>query len=499
MESAPQSSVAQGRFGRMFRNLPVLELASEGEAVGQLQALAARMVKPAEDDRPLDGDDENQNAEIPSGYTYLGQFVDHDVTFDPASSLQRQNDPNALDNFRTPRLDLDSLYGRGPADQPYLYDSDDQSKLRLGRQVSDTDAFAGPDLPRLAPPEARALIGDPRNDENLIVSQLQSVMLRFHNEVVDRVRAEGLPADDVFKESQRLVRWHYQWVVVHDLLRGRIVGPEIVDDILHRDRVPVSKLGDGDPATAPFTTDEIELLRPRLHFYRYKNDPFIPVEFAVAAYRFGHSMVRPSYFFNDFVRGQTQPARTKIFSANLDPANLENLNGGRPLPGEWGFQWKYFFELEAEPGLPQPSYRIDDELVNPLGDLPSPPSPHDMSSLALRNLLRGLRMGLPSGHAVSRAMSIEPLGAEELDLADVAPAFADHAPLWYYVLRESKVRANGRRLGPVGGRIVAEVLIGLLAADPLSYLRVEPNWKPSLGPVAGEFKMPDLIRVAGAA
>jgi hypothetical protein len=498
-----ESSTTRGKFGRMFRNLPVFTLTDEDETIAQLSALAAKMVQPAEDDKPLGEPDEDENPDVPSGYTYLGQFIDHDITFDPVSSLRRENDPEALEDFRTPRFDLDSLYGRGPSDQPYLYRSDDPRKLRLGHEVGE-HPFAGPDLPRLEAPEQRALIGDPRNDENLVVSQLQSTFLRFHNAVVDRVGSEhpGWPADDQFKEAQRLVRWHYQWIVINDFLRKHVVGHEVVDDILRQERFTISRLpASGSPANgdrANFTAREIALRRPRLMFFHWNERPFVPVEFAVAAYRFGHSMVRPSYFFNDFVRGRTEPARTKIFSANHDPNNLENLNGGRPLPPKWGFQWKYFFEVSDEANLPQPSYRIDDELVNPLGDLPDPPPPFDIRSLALRNLLRGVRLALPSGQAVSRAMGIPPLSEGELDLGDVAPAYVGTAPRWYYVLRESGVRAQGRRLGPVGARIVSEVLIGLAWGDPLSYLRVEPNWTPTLGPTPGHFSMPDLIRFTGA-
>jgi hypothetical protein len=156
--------------------------------------------------------------------------------------------------------------------------------------------------------------------------------------------------------------------------------------------------------------------------------------------------------------------------------------------------------VAEEEFLPQPSYRIDDELVNPLGTLPVDPPAPGLESLALRNLLRGVRLGLPAGQTVARAMGIAELTADELDLGEVAPSFAEHAPLWYYVLRESRLRAAGRRLGPVGARIVAEVLIGLLKGDPLSYLRVEPGWRPTLpAETAGDFTMGDLIRLAGAA
>jgi hypothetical protein len=318
---------------------------------------------------------------------------------------------------------------------------------------------------------------------------------------VDHVRQEGGldVGSDVFKEAQRLVRWHYQWIVVHDFLRGHIVGPEIVDDILPPKTYKVSQLpsGSANPDTDPIGPGDVSLTQPDLRFYGWQDEPYMPVEFSVAAYRFGHSMVRPSYFFNDFVRGNTEPKRTPIFSD--DPGPLANLNGFRPLPDAWAFDWKYFFEVSGEPNLPQPSYRIDEFLASPLGTLQGPPPAPGLRSLALRNLLRGVRLGLPSGQTVARAMGMEPLTDAELDLAAKgAPSFVGNAPLWYYVLRESQLRTAGRRLGPVGGRIVAEVLIGLLSGDPLSYLRVEPNWQPTLGP-GGAFAMPDLIRFAGAA
>jgi hypothetical protein len=489
LEEPPSSRLIAGRFGRMFRNLPVFELADEKTLRDELEALAKRIVQPAEEDKPLDAEDEDQNPDIPAGYTYLGQFIDHDITFDPVSSLQRQNDPDALDDFRTPRLDLDSVYGRGPADQPYLYEpppEGDPAKLALGRSVGQGSGEGAFDLPRLG---NVALIGDPRNDENLIVSQLQSVFLRFHNAVVDVVRDRGFTGNDVFKEAQRLTRWHYQWVVVHDFLARHVVGPEIVDDIL-RPKEYVAGPG-----------QTVSVVRPELVFYDYDSEPFMPVEFSVAAYRFGHSMVRPSYFINDFLRGENNEKRFPIFSGNREADNRENLNGFRPLPDEWGFEWKFFFRVSDEEFLPQPSYRIDDELVNPLGALPLDPPAPGFESLALRNLMRGVKLGLPAGETVARAMGITPLSDEELALGDVAPSFVGHAPLWYYVLREASIRADGRRLGPVGGRIVAEVLIGLVKGDPLSYLRVQPGWRPELGSqtTPGDFTMADVVRVAGAA
>src|SRR5437879_5898355 len=196
IDSVSSSQVFGGRFGRMFRNLPVF-----ATDPAMLKSLAASMIQTADDDKADSAADDDENVRIPAGYTYLGQFIDHDITFDPVSSLQRQNDPDALTDFRTPKFDLDSLYGRGPADQPYLYDSDG-IKLLLGHGVSDQPQIAGPDLQRNG--AGRALIGDPRNDENLIVSQLQTVFIRFHNKVTDFVASQGFADDDLLKESQRL-------------------------------------------------------------------------------------------------------------------------------------------------------------------------------------------------------------------------------------------------------------------------------------------------------
>lgn len=476
-------------------------------------------------DKDLGVEDDDQNEKIPSGYTYLGQFIDHDLTFDPASSLQRQNDPNGLVNFRTPRFDLDSVYGRGPADQPYLYAPKSVAVVRgtelalpegLLFLLGNDPRFACPDLPRNMIPDAelgtrpgRALIGDPRNDENLIISQLHRTFLQFHNAVVEHLLdglieqrsisavqeqlSEGHLATNLFKEAQRLVRWHYQWVVVRDFL-PRICGDQIVEQILG---------SEADVATDP-------IRKPQLRFYPTDASAFIPVEFSVAAYRFGHSMVRPSYFLNDALRNRRKAAgdkqlRIPILGSKTDePNRLDDLTGFRAVLAESFIEWKYFFEdlgnaKDDDAPLPQPSYTINTELAMPLIHLPESIAGHDSKSLAERNLLRGLRLGLPSGQRVARRMGIEPLSPEELGIREKVEEFADEleadTPLWYYVLKEAEVHGNGR-LGEVGATIVAEVLIGLLYADPLSFLRVEPGWRPTLPFKGKTFDMTSLISFA---
>ena len=506
LELTPSSTTESGRFGRMFRNLATSEYDPE-----ILVALGRSMIQDPEEDKELGVEDEDENSakldgelRLPAGYTYFGQFVDHDITFDPVSSLTRQNDPDALTNFRTPRFDLDSLYGRGPSDQPYLYEPDGVH-LALGRRLSDDPPFAGPDLQRV--PSGRATIGDPRNDENLIVSQLQSAFLRFHNAALDRMSDEhpSLNKDDVLKLAQQQVRWHYQWVVVHDYLR-RLVGDEVIADILRR-----------DPFTVPGGR-HVGQLRPHLRFYHWRERPYLPVEFSVAAYRFGHSIVRPSYFINEVAR--TDPPiegvhRIRLFSQH--GGERQHLNGFRALPSDWGVQWEFFLPhiqgAGRQKGLPQPSYKLDAELSNPLGALPDKVAQpelliagghaKDAQDLAVRNLLRGMRLGLPSGPDVARAMGVEPLDDEQLfDAVDdhrVRDHLAGRAPLWFYILKEAEVQTHGAHLGAVGGRIVAEVLIGLLAGDPLSFLRVQPGWTPWLEARSRDtFTLSDLINLAQA-
>jgi hypothetical protein len=440
----PRSSLDEGRFGRLFRRLPPAPELPEKE----LRGLAEGMREPKGGGAKLD------NPKTPSGYTYFGQFVDHDLTFDPVSSLQRSNDPDALVDFRSPRFDLDSIYGSGPDDEPFLYEQ--PARLRL--VIDPKNTKGEPDLQRNA--DGIALIGDPRNDENIIVSQLQLTFLRFHNKVAAKVAADkSVPEARRFEVAQRLVRWHYQWVVLKDFL-PRVVGPDPINR-----RVKLVK-------------GEVKI---DTRWFKPRNQLFMPVEFSVAAYRFGHSMVRPTYDLNQIVTDRP------IFIPGEKVGELDDLRGFRPLPGAWTVDWSFF--LAGAPGKaakPQLSRRIDAHLSRGLFDLPG--FPDGQSSLAFRNLKRGEALGLPSGQDVADLIGVKPLTAKQLK----APV---PTPLWFYILKESAL-GGGRHLGPVGGEIVADVLLGLLAEDKHSFVNQNPRWKPTLGPKAGKFELADVVRFA---
>jgi Animal haem peroxidase len=435
------SGDATDKYGRMFPGLPT---PSAGEdaliALGRSGAVL-------DDASGADGRSSADNHCIPAGFTFFGQFIAHDITAD-RSLLQHHANVDELHNFRTPRLDLESVYAAGPSGSPYLYDVHDADKFLLGRN----DAGRENDLPRNS--QGRALVGDPRDDVHTIIAQLHLAFLKFHNCVVDWVREHGVPRAQVFAEAQRLVRWHYQWIVVHEFL-PLTVGQAIVDHVL---------------AQGP-------------RFYRWEDRPFIPIEFSDAAYRYGHSQIRALYQLNDHARGRVFP----------------ECAGACPIPQEQAIDWRYFFPLDdAHP--PQPTRRIDARLVHPLIDLPAfvvgETEIPEHRSLAVRDLLRGHALDLPSGEAVARAMGVVPLTEDERGLKE--PDWRGETPLWYYLLKESEVRAGGERLGDVGGRIVAEVLISLIDADRRSYRSMEPAWQPALpGAQAGTFTIVDLLRFAG--
>lgn len=474
-ELAPKSVFLEGRYGRLFRSLPSFEPADDA-----LNQLAGQMLEPVDPGDQGGDEDAGVDGPIPAGYTYLGQFIDHDITFDPVSSLQRLSDPDGLKDFRTPRFDLDSVYGDGPNNDPFMYDpgiDDGKTSFLIGANQDGEQ-----DLPRNRLPasaaglaQGRALVGDPRNDENVIVGQLHLLFLRFHNAVVQHLKDDGsnLDGDHLFEGAQRLVRWHYQWIVVNDFLRS-VVGDAVVNNILRSDSYDT-------------IAGETPIKRVHLEFYRWQRQPFMPVEFSVAAYRFGHSMIRPDYRLNPNI-----PNEIPIFTAGDLTDEHQDLRGFRPLAGAWTIDWSFFFEIDGSANL-QHARKIDTKLSAPLAEVPGTNEPH---ALAGRNLRRGKALGLPSGQRVARAMGIEPMTDETLGITGLSQDFVDSAPLWFYILKEAEV-AGGDTLGPVGGRLVAEVLLGLLKGDSFSFVNVEPNWAPMLGTTPGVFTMADLVNFVG--
>lgn len=473
----------KGKFGRLFPTLPPFARDTE-DVRDALLALGAPggPMDPTDQPPPAPNPNNPENPAIPAGFTFLGQFIDHDLTFDPTSSLERQNDPESIENFRTPALELDSLYGSGKGASPHLYNRNDRDMLLL-------DEGAEFDLPRNS--QSVALIGDPRNDENLIVSQIHLALIKFHNAVVKHISSTNPKPEpaDIFPKAQRLVRWHYQWMILHEFL-PLTVGQELVDDILHNSPAWKYKKSQAGKGGKVDKGDKEDRRKGRI-YYDWRDRPFIPVEFSAAVYRFGHSQIRPGYRINENLAAA-------IFVPASDPPNPNppDLSGGRRDP-QRVVDWHNFFAIDGN--NPTRGKLIDTKLSSPLFQLPftGPNLPGNPASLAQRNLLRHLTFSLPSGQDVARAMCIEPLQREELeDLKKFRVGLEESTPLWVYILREAEKRAKGEHLGPVGGRIVAEVFIGVMEGDRQSYLRQDPFWEPIFGEKEGTFGMADLLKFA---
>lgn len=530
-------------FGYLFDELecdPAAHLPADDPAkvVAGLKALGAAMVEPG---RPTP----EGNSNMPAVYTYWGQFVDHDLTAntdrDSAVSDITRSDlkpiaPNLvtknLKNLRRPALDLDSLYGNGPA---FLdrYSTDaglyDGPRFRIGKNA-DAPGIPGVkippaedldrDLPRIGPlldagiikddiftPQqkadpnfrTRAFIGDARNDENLIVAQLHLAFLRFHNAIVDQIVAHpyrfglwrGYCHDAiVFERARQLTRWHYQWLVVNDWLKT-ITMSGIVDRVL--------------------------LDGPK-HYAPRERQLYMPLEYSVAAFRFGHSMVRGAYDHNrNFGKngegpGVVAPIATFdqlfLFTGNgflrdpNDPTkSIRNPFLGAPtLPFNWIIEWDRFtdkgsadaahFARKIDTLLAPPlTQMVNEGTATVLQDDAHKPLREMLRFLAQRNLLRGYLLSIPTGQAAAKAMGVAPLTETELSLnnSDAINAaleqggFFKRTPLWYYVLKEAEVRANGNSLGELGSRIVCETIIGLLWNDRSSYLNQRGRWDPAEG------------------
>jgi hypothetical protein len=404
-------------YGRLFPNLP--SFSAEQELLFALGRAGGLCDCGDEVDNP------GSLASVAAGWPFFGQLVAHDITAD-RSAPQARADLSQLRNARSPRLNLECLYGDGPVGHPFLFRRDDPAKLLT--------APGGRDL--LRNPEGTAIIGDPRNDSHVIVSQMHLAFVHAHNAFVDRARASGQPEARVFDTAARDLLWHYQTAVLREFLPS-LIGAELTDLILRGDR----------------------------RYYRPHRQPFIPLEFADAAYRYGHSQIRHAYQLN--AAGRTVP----IFP---------DLVGFRPVAAEHQIEWPRLFDAPGAPPAAR-AKKIDGRLVGALIALPialtGATEVEEFHSLAVRDLERGQGVGLPSGEAVARLMGEPPLTAEEVGTSRAG--WSSETPLWYYILREADVRHAGDRLGPVGSRIVGEVLIGLLDLDPSSVRHAPESWTPS--------------------
>jgi hypothetical protein len=473
------------------------------------------------------GPDPEENLFAPAGYTYFGQFIDHDLTFDTTSTFDGVNVPT---NQRTPRFDLDSIYGKGPIDETLMYESD-KVHLKLGR-VLDPVTDRRDLLRRGVGTAERAVIGDPRNDENSIVSQIHSGMVRFHNKVVDRLQQAqpALSGAELFNAARNEVRWTYQRILVEDFLR-RLIDKDVIADF---DSLR-------QPDDAGRSQNEAAFV-----LYPLANRAALPIEFSGAAYRFGHSMVRNGYFLQD---GQS----FLIFDGKMDANSLvgfqslpeqhfirdwerffpnSKIEGSlhHPAPGEKGGTDGVNDSEDDAPGHPrlQFAYRLDPSIANPLRMLPASVADDPPPSLIVRNLWRAAAFQLPFGQDFAEALGIPALdpkylcvrrelqrnaeGLKQYRFEQIQEIFWDRTPLWFYMLAEAQKatvdalseqavfnendletipRVTGTQLGQVGGRILLEVFNGLLDSDPDSY-RNHPDAKTWKAMVA-KMRMWDVL------
>ncbi|GID32246.1 peroxidase family protein [Paractinoplanes brasiliensis] len=513
---AGEGTVGDGLRGRHWTKEPLRafrfsRMGPKGSSVDRavLEKVAKAMtaqVRPApEDARP-------DVPPVPAGYTYLSQFVGHDLTMDRTGGrLDEQVSLRDLVQGRSPALDLDSVYGRGPddADDDRFY-APDRVRFKVGITAAITGAgtdvnLNGYDLPRVTHGETKAerqapLIADPRNDQNLLLAQTHLAFLHFHNRVVDQLIHDGLRGPALFRAARETVVRHYQWVVLTDVL-PRVVQPSILRDVFTHGR-RFFEVGETDT-------------------------PTLPIEFAVAAYRFGHSMIRRSYDWNRVFDGErgTLPLMFVFtgLSGNFDPAaaDVNDQESGlfERLPTNWAVDWRRLYDFAGENGRPDLAAPagvnlarpVSTVLVDPLDMLPegafggagTDPEKIELNQ-AFRDLARAATMDLADGQQMAELLGVRPLSPEQIlagrhgavldDLtSSERTAFAENTPLWFYLLREAELA--GGRLDGVGGRIVAEVFHRVLEASRTSIVR-DRSWRPTLGPSRDTFRMTDLLLFA---
>lgn len=422
---------------------------------------------------------DDRDSNIPAGYTYLGQFIDHDITRDETElTVEGTVNPNEIENFRTPSLDLDSLYLDGPEHNPELYNQDGKTfKIGKTTDVGNLGVFDN-DLPRQGENASSgkptdAVIGDGRNDENLAVAQTHLAFLKFHN-----ARVAANP-EKSFADIRCEVILHYQAIVLTDFL-PRILDQDVLKDVLENGR--------------KFYTDE-------------KKD-CMPIEFSVAAYRMGHSMIRPSYEWNRIFNTNGQSGIASFEQIFEFSGGSGSRGEGDPpfaglptLPSNWIVDWRRLYDF-SEIGAEKHEQlnftrKLDAKIAMDLKTLPEfqqmlKKVPAPLLSLATRNLLRGRLVSLPSGQEVAAAMGEKVLTHGEIlgnlpkDQAEILRkhSFYRVTPLWYYILREAMVQNNGNHLGKVGSRIVAETMVGLIENSSINVIYEQSDLR---------FSMPEML------
>ena len=475
------------RFNRLFPQLspfrPSRQALEElGETMGELQPVGIA------------------DSLIPSGFTYFGQFVDHDITFDKTEGLPTADlDPAEIIQGRSPSLDLDSIYGRGPAEEPELYDPAGNGLLKLGITTA-SPAGLDPaqatltlpnDLPRHTEgPPFLAIIGDPRNDENLAVAQTHLAVLKFHNKVHAHLASQtGAPTGDaLFQQARETVTRHYQWILLHDFL-PRVAQQSAIDAVLANGR----KYYQLDPTA----------------------EPAMPVEFSVGAYRMGHSMIRDSYEWNKVFRTGGPLGGTTGTLRLLFRFTGSGQGASPTLPTNWIVDWNLMYDFtEGTASSPDPKVnrtkQLDTTLASGLEALPEFGGVGLAAMLAVRNLIRGSILGLPSGQDLAKHIGAPVMSPAEIlnglppEQATVVTrhGFENTTPLWFYLLKEARHFENGEKLGPVGSILLAEVFHGLIQGSRTTILDScgKLAWTPTLpGAVACNFKMTDLLNFLGAA
>lgn len=398
-----------------------------------------------------------------TGYTYFGQFVGHDLSDDRTPFAQPYPAVEKVANYRSPYLDLEHVYDGTPTTSPHLFcGPEGEEQFKVGRTTSglqQRDLAFENDQPVIA------LNDDRRNLENLMIRQLHVLFLKLHNVAVTQLRDPESPLSratqtvegTVFARAKRVVQWHYQWIVRHDYL-PRITHPHVWT--LPRKRAQPPAIGQ-----------------------QWK----LPIEFALAVFRFGHSMVRRAYALN-CRRRRVEIDQLMQFGREL-----------HPLQDELVMEWGRFLDGLPRSGPVGSSSLIDTSITRKLHGLDGPAmamcsrTTSDMPvALPVRTLIRGAHARIASGQQVAKQL----VGAGIIKPSDVLTvqelvenrsnrsgsmlaklALHRSTPLFYYILKEAEMRTRGRRLGTLGSYIVADVLQSAIESDPTSYINiVGPNW-----------------------